>query len=187
MRCPGSALRMIYRGDQESAYSTWFTKNAERLKAFRSIRRGVGPIVDEMRSGRFGNDFRGSSLEFVVNRITEQKQLFEGGANAFYGSRSSVSRTSTRTRRTSGHPAVQHRDVKRLQLPLRCQVQIGLLGELPGHAGIGRHGMQAEFALKLGVEQHGNLLQSLDRKLHARAFDLAGGFALLLVAFYAGS
>jgi type II restriction enzyme len=73
-----------YRGDQESVYNTWFTKNAERLKAFRSIRRGVGQVVDEMRSGRFGNDFRGSSLEFVLNCITEQKQVFEGAAHAFY-------------------------------------------------------------------------------------------------------
>lgn len=73
-----------YRGDQESVYNTWFTNSAERLKAFRSIRRGVGQVVDEMRSGRFGNDFRGSSLEFVLNSITEQKQVFEGAAHAFY-------------------------------------------------------------------------------------------------------
>ena len=73
-----------YRGDQESVYNTWFMNSAERLKAFRSIRRGVEQVVDEMRSGRFGNDFRGSSLEFVLNCITEQKQVFEGAAHAFY-------------------------------------------------------------------------------------------------------
>ncbi len=73
-----------YRGDQESVYNTWFTNSAERLKAFRSIRRGVEQVVDEIRAGRFGNDFRGSSLEFVLNCITEQKQVFEGAAHAFY-------------------------------------------------------------------------------------------------------
>ena len=73
-----------YRGDQESVYNTWFTNSAERLKAFRSIRRGVEQVVEEIRAGRFGNDFRGSSLEFVLNCITEQKQVFEGAAHAFY-------------------------------------------------------------------------------------------------------
>ncbi|MBY0508388.1 MAG: type II restriction endonuclease [Bryobacteraceae bacterium] len=34
--------------------------------------------------GKFGNDFKGSSLEFVMNCITEQKQVFEGAAHAFY-------------------------------------------------------------------------------------------------------
>ncbi|MBX7135182.1 MAG: hypothetical protein K1X67_21145 [Fimbriimonadaceae bacterium] len=73
-----------YRGDQESVYNIWFTNSAERLKAFRSIRRGVEQVVEEIRAGRFGNDFRGSSLEFVLNGITEQKQVFDGAAHAFY-------------------------------------------------------------------------------------------------------
>ena len=73
-----------YRGDKESVYNTWFINGAERLKAFRSIRRGVAQVVDEIRADRFGNDFRGSSLEFVLNCITEQKQVFEGAAHAFY-------------------------------------------------------------------------------------------------------
>ena len=73
-----------YRSDKESVYNTWFINSAERLKAFRSIRRGVEQVVDEIRADRFGNDFRGSSLEFVLNCITEQKQVFEGAAHAFY-------------------------------------------------------------------------------------------------------
>ena len=73
-----------YRIDPESVYNTWFINSTERLKAFRSIRRGVQQVVDEIRAGRFGNDFRGSSLEFVLNCITEQKQVFEGAAHAFY-------------------------------------------------------------------------------------------------------
>jgi type II restriction enzyme len=73
-----------YRGNIDSVYNTWFTNSAERLKAFRSIRRGVEQVVDEIRASRFGNDFRGSSLEVVLNSITEQKQVFEGAAHAFY-------------------------------------------------------------------------------------------------------
>lgn len=73
-----------YRQDPESVFQTWFVNGADRLKAFRSIRRGVEQVVDDIRAGRFGNDFRGSSLEFVLNCITEQKQVFEGAAHAFY-------------------------------------------------------------------------------------------------------
>src|SRR5262245_57062434 len=65
----------MYREDQETVYHTWFLNSAERLKAFRSIRRGVEQVVDEIRSAKFGNDFKGSSLEFVMNCITEQKQV----------------------------------------------------------------------------------------------------------------
>lgn len=73
-----------YRQDRESVFHTWFMNSADRLKAFRSIRRGVERVVDDIRVGRLGNDFRGSSLEFVLNCITEQKQVFEGAAHAFY-------------------------------------------------------------------------------------------------------
>ncbi len=79
-------LRIVemYRQDPESVYHTWFTNNAERLKAFRSIRRGVEKIVDDIEAGNFGNDFKGSSLELVLTCITEQKQVFEGAAHAFF-------------------------------------------------------------------------------------------------------
>lgn len=73
-----------YRKDPESVFQTWFINGADRLKAFRSIRRGVEQVVDDIRADRFGNDFRGSSLEFVLGCITEQKQVFEGAAHAFY-------------------------------------------------------------------------------------------------------
>jgi type II restriction enzyme len=66
-----------YKTDPESVYNTWFVNNEERLKAFRSIRRGVMQVVSDIKGGRFGNDFKGSSLEFVLNFITEQKQVFE--------------------------------------------------------------------------------------------------------------
>lgn len=73
-----------YKSDPESVYNTWFIKSADRLKSFRSIRRGAEQVVAEIKAGTFGNDFRGSSLELVLNSITEQKQVFEGAAHAFY-------------------------------------------------------------------------------------------------------
>jgi type II restriction enzyme len=73
-----------YKADPESVYHTWFINNEDRLKAFRSIRRGVAQIAREIREGSFGNDFKNSSLEFVLNVITEQKQVFEGAAHPFY-------------------------------------------------------------------------------------------------------
>lgn len=73
-----------YKQDSESVYNTWFINNDERLKAFRSIRRGVINVIQDIKTGGFGNDFKGSSLEFVLTCITEQKQVFEGAAHPFY-------------------------------------------------------------------------------------------------------
>jgi len=73
-----------YRRAEDSVYNTWFVDNDARLKAFRSIRRGVAAVVDDIRAGTFPNDFKGSSLEFVLGCITEQKQVFKGAAHAFY-------------------------------------------------------------------------------------------------------
>jgi len=73
-----------YKQDPESVYHTWFINNEDRLKAFRSIRRGVMDVIQDIKAGKFGNDFKGSSLEFVLSCITEQKQMFEGAAHPFY-------------------------------------------------------------------------------------------------------
>lgn len=73
-----------YKDDKESVYNTWFINNEDRLKAFRSIRRGVIQVVEDIKQKKFGNDFKGSSLEFVLTCITEQKQVFEGAAHPFY-------------------------------------------------------------------------------------------------------
>ena len=73
-----------YKSDPESVYNTWFINGEERMKAFRSIRRGVKDTVDAIAAGRFGNDFKGSPLELVLTAITEQKQVFEGAAHPFY-------------------------------------------------------------------------------------------------------
>lgn len=73
-----------YKSDPESVYNTWFVNSPERLKAFRSIRRGVMDVVEAIRSGGFGNDFKASPLETVLECITEQRQVFEGAAHPFY-------------------------------------------------------------------------------------------------------
>jgi type II restriction enzyme len=77
-------LIKLYKSDSESVYNTWFINSGERLKAFRSIRRGVTQVIEDIKVGKFGNDFKGSSLEFVLSCITEQKQVFEGAAHPFY-------------------------------------------------------------------------------------------------------
>jgi len=73
-----------YKTDPESVYNTWFIEGEARMKAFRSIRRGVMEIIDAIKSEKFGNDFKGSPLEFVLSCITEQKQVFQGAAHPFY-------------------------------------------------------------------------------------------------------
>jgi type II restriction enzyme len=73
-----------YKANPDLVYHTWFINNEERLKAFRSIRRGVIQVIDDIKTGAFPNDFKGSSLEFVLTCITEQKQVFEGASHPFY-------------------------------------------------------------------------------------------------------
>lgn len=78
------SLIELYKTDQESVYHTWFLQSNDRLKAFRTIRKGLLKVIKEIEEESFGNDFKGSSLEFVVTAISEQKQIFEGAAHAFY-------------------------------------------------------------------------------------------------------
>jgi type II restriction enzyme len=78
------AIISDYKNDGETVYNSWFVNNDERLKAFRSIRRGVFDVIRDIKNGEFGNDFKGSSLEFVLNCITEQKQVFRGASHPFY-------------------------------------------------------------------------------------------------------
>ncbi len=79
-----TALIAQYKSDPESVYNTWFIGGEERMKAFRAIRRGVRDTIDSIVAGTFGNDFKGSLLEVVLNAITEQKQVFEGAAHPFF-------------------------------------------------------------------------------------------------------
>jgi type II restriction enzyme len=84
MNRPLQATLGEYKSNPESVYNTWFVNNVARLKAFRTIRRGVQDVVQDIKRGSFGNDFKGSSLEFVLTCITEQRQVFAGAAHAFY-------------------------------------------------------------------------------------------------------
>lgn len=73
-----------YKSDPESVYNTWFVSGEDRMKAFRAIRRGVRDTVESIAAGTFGTDFKGSPLEVVLMAITEQKQVFQGAAHAFF-------------------------------------------------------------------------------------------------------
>lgn len=73
-----------YKNNVESVYHTWFLHNNDRLKAFRTIRKSLPKVIKEIENETFGNDFKGSSLEMIVTAISEQKQIFEGAAHAFY-------------------------------------------------------------------------------------------------------
>ena len=71
-----------WKADPLSTYNTWFLWE-ERLKNFRSIRRGLAQVVKDIDAGTFGSAFRGSSLETVVGSVAEQRQIFKGADHAF--------------------------------------------------------------------------------------------------------
>lgn len=71
-----------WRQDAVGTYQSWFLWE-ERLKNFRSIRRGLQQVVTEMKAGTFGTQYKGSSLETVVKSIAEQRQIFKGADHAF--------------------------------------------------------------------------------------------------------
>jgi type II restriction enzyme len=73
-----------YKVDPESAYNKWFIQSEARMAAFQSIPRGVSDVANAIKEGRFGNDFKGSPIEPVLACITEQKEVFQGAAHAFY-------------------------------------------------------------------------------------------------------
>jgi type II restriction enzyme len=71
-----------WKADSHGTYRTWFLWD-QRLKNFRSIRRGIAQVVREIESGTFGVSYRGSSLETVVGSVAEQRQIFRGADHAF--------------------------------------------------------------------------------------------------------
>jgi type II restriction enzyme len=71
-----------WREDSGGTYRAWFLWE-ERLKNFRSIRRGLAEVVRDIEAGSFGCAYRGSSLEVVVGSIAEQRQMFKGADHAF--------------------------------------------------------------------------------------------------------
>ncbi|SUA47488.1 hypothetical protein [Nocardia africana] len=77
-----AALIRRWRDDPGGTYRTWFLWE-ERLKNFRSIRRGIEEVVREIEADTFGVAYKGSSLETVVGSIAEQRQMFKGADHAF--------------------------------------------------------------------------------------------------------
>ena len=75
-------LLQRWQRDPVATYCTWF-RWEERIKNFRSIRRGLQAVVQEIEAGTFGNAYRGSSLETVVSAVAEQRQIFKGADHAF--------------------------------------------------------------------------------------------------------
>ena len=75
-------LILRWRQDAGGTYQTWFLWK-ERLKNFRSIRRGLAEVVTEIEAGTFGTAYKGSSLETVVRSIAEQRQMFKGADHAW--------------------------------------------------------------------------------------------------------
>lgn len=82
MSDPMRALIQRWREDTGATYRTWFLWD-ERVKNFRSIRRGIQQVVTDIEGSTFGNAYRGSSLETVVHSIAEQRQIFKGADHAF--------------------------------------------------------------------------------------------------------
>jgi len=76
--------QIVQQYKSESVYNTWFVDNYQRLKAFRTIRRGGLQVIDDIKNKTFPNDFKGSGLEFVLSCIAEQKQIFVRVAHSFY-------------------------------------------------------------------------------------------------------
>jgi len=77
-----AALIARWRDDPNATYRSWFLWE-ERVKNFRSIRRGLQQVVAEIEAGTFGVAYRGSSLETIVHSIAEQRQIFKGADHAF--------------------------------------------------------------------------------------------------------
>lgn len=75
-------LLQTWRDDPGGTYRTWFLWD-ERLKNFRSIRRGLQQVASSIETNSFGSAYRGSPLETVVKSIAEQRQIFRGADHPF--------------------------------------------------------------------------------------------------------
>lgn len=76
-------LVVAWREDPGSTYRTWFLW-PERVKNFRSLRRGIEQVSADIEAGTFGNTYKESSLETVVRGIAEQRQMFKGADHPFH-------------------------------------------------------------------------------------------------------
>jgi hypothetical protein len=100
-----NALIARWRSDPDSTYQTWFLW-PERIKNFRSIRRGIQQVILEIKADTFGVAYRGSSLETVVKSIAEQRQIFKGADHHSSGSQNYEFPTSMRAARISWRSAI---------------------------------------------------------------------------------
>ena len=50
--------QIVQQYKSESVYNTWFVDNYQRLKAFRTIRRGGLQVIDNIKNKTFPNDLR---------------------------------------------------------------------------------------------------------------------------------
>src|SRR5215208_2607373 len=84
MAQPGQVRDIVerWRADDGGTYRSWFLWD-ERIKNFRSIRRGIAAVVAQIEAGTFGTTYKGSSLETVIGAIAEQRQIFKGADHAF--------------------------------------------------------------------------------------------------------
>ena len=65
------SLLTTVRSDPASSYRTWFLTES-RFRSFRSIRMGIKQVTVDIDSGTFGNTYRGSRLEEVMQTIVVQ-------------------------------------------------------------------------------------------------------------------
>ncbi|ULO05024.1 hypothetical protein H1230_18030 [Paenibacillus sp. 19GGS1-52] len=73
-----------YITDPQSVFNNWFNNCPERTDAIFTVRDGLVDIIEDIELRKFGNDYKGSSLETVISLISAQIQIFKGAAHAFY-------------------------------------------------------------------------------------------------------
>lgn len=72
---PASSLTGLideYKQNPDLTYQSWFLHNEDRLKAFRSIRRGVLQVISDIKDGSFPNDFKGIGKFGDSHRVLEK-------------------------------------------------------------------------------------------------------------------
>ena len=121
---PIRTLVTRWRDDAGATYRSWFLWE-ERLKNFRSIRRGLALVALEIEAGTFGNAYRDSSLETVVESVPSSATSSEAPITPSSGRRSSASPASTRTARTSSRSGASSTAARAATTRPACSPQSG--------------------------------------------------------------
>jgi type II restriction enzyme len=82
--CDEAAVRELvsrWREDLGGTYRTWFLW-PERLKNFRSLRRGIEQVSADIEAGTFGTAYRGSSLGIRLRRLAPRPGEAESAAGS---------------------------------------------------------------------------------------------------------